>query len=46
MQYKFTTQLRNPKQSSAPEVRLMIQGNDVMAISLEGNLEISTPTTT
>ena len=46
MPYKFTTQLRNPKQSSTSEARLMTQRNDVTAISFKGNLEISTPTTT
>ena len=32
MPYKFTTQLRNPKQSSASEARLMTRCNDVKTI--------------
>ena len=46
MPYKFMTQLRNPKQSSVPEARLMTRRNDVTAISFKGNLEISTPAIT
>ena len=46
MPYKFTAQLRNPKQLSASRARLMTRRNDVTAISFKGNLEISTPTTT
>ena len=46
MPYTFTTQLRNPKQSSASKARLMTTRNDVTAISFKGNLDISTSTTT
>ena len=44
--YKYTTQLRNSKQSSVSEQRLMSRRSDVTAISFKGNLEISTPTAT
>ena len=46
MPYKFTTQLRNPKQSSSSEARLMTWRNDVTEILFKENLEISTPTIT
>jgi len=44
--YKYTTQLRNSKQSSVSEQRFMSRRSDVTAISFKGNLEISTPTAT
>ena len=39
--YKFTTQLRNSKQSSSSEQMLMKRRSDATAITFKGNLEVS-----
>ena len=39
--YKFTTQLRNSKQSSSSEHMLMKRRSDATAITFKGNLEVS-----